>query len=100
MEKILVIDDAQDMLYSFQRSHESPERQVLTAATLAEGIETHQQLEGLRAEGCNYGQGFLFAHPGPPRPEITVYPPVGAAEPAPDAEPAAAEARKATPGRT
>ena len=39
MEKILVIDDAQDMLYSFQRSLESPERQVLTAATLAEGIE-------------------------------------------------------------
>jgi two-component system nitrogen regulation response regulator GlnG len=39
MEKILVIDDAQDMLYSFRRNLESPERRVLTAASLAEGIE-------------------------------------------------------------
>lgn len=67
---------------------------------VAEGIETRTQLDALLALGIDYGQGFLFAHPGPPRPEITVYPPVGAAEPAPDAEPAAAEARKATPGRT
>jgi two-component system nitrogen regulation response regulator GlnG len=43
MEKILVIDDAQDMLYSFRRSLESPERQVLTAASLAEGIETFRR---------------------------------------------------------
>jgi len=43
MEKILVIDDAQDMLYSFRRNLESPERQVLTAASLAEGIETFRQ---------------------------------------------------------
>ena len=43
MEKILVIDDAQDMLYSFQRSLGTPERQVLTAATLAEGIETFRR---------------------------------------------------------
>ena len=31
--------------------------------TLAEGIETHEQLEGLRAERCNLGQGFLFSGP-------------------------------------
>ena len=43
MEKILVIDDAQDMLYSFRRNLESPERQVLTAASLAEGIETFRR---------------------------------------------------------
>ena len=31
--------------------------------TLAEGIETNAQLEGLRAERCNLGQGFLFSGP-------------------------------------
>jgi diguanylate cyclase (GGDEF)-like protein/PAS domain S-box-containing protein len=36
---------------------------TLGLQTLAEGIETHQQLEGLRAEGCHHGQGFLFSGP-------------------------------------
>jgi sensor c-di-GMP phosphodiesterase-like protein len=36
---------------------------TLGLLTLAEGIETHEQLEGLRAEGCNHGQGFLFSGP-------------------------------------
>jgi diguanylate cyclase (GGDEF)-like protein len=36
---------------------------TLGLVTLAEGIETHEQLEGLRAEGCNHGQGFLFSGP-------------------------------------
>jgi diguanylate cyclase (GGDEF)-like protein/PAS domain S-box-containing protein len=36
---------------------------TLGLETLAEGIETHEQLEGLRAEGCNHGQGFLFSGP-------------------------------------
>jgi diguanylate cyclase (GGDEF)-like protein/PAS domain S-box-containing protein len=36
---------------------------TLGLATLAEGVETHQQLEGLRAEGCDQGQGFLFSGP-------------------------------------
>ena len=31
--------------------------------TLAEGIETHAQLEGLRSEQCDQGQGFLFSGP-------------------------------------
>jgi diguanylate cyclase (GGDEF)-like protein len=30
---------------------------------IAEGIETEDQLERLRAEGVDIGQGFLFAHP-------------------------------------
>jgi diguanylate cyclase (GGDEF)-like protein/PAS domain S-box-containing protein len=32
-------------------------------ATLAEGIETEEQLTHLRALGCTYGQGYLFARP-------------------------------------
>ncbi|MCP6330310.1 EAL domain-containing protein [Klebsiella pneumoniae] len=30
---------------------------------LAEGIETPDQLERLRAEGCDEGQGFLLGRP-------------------------------------
>ena len=36
---------------------------TLGLVTLAEGVETHEQLEGLRAEGCDQGQGFLFSGP-------------------------------------
>ncbi|MBD9362134.1 EAL domain-containing protein [Methylomonas fluvii] len=32
---------------------------------IAEGIETHQQLELLTAAGCDYGQGYLFSKPLP-----------------------------------
>jgi EAL domain-containing protein (putative c-di-GMP-specific phosphodiesterase class I) len=37
----------------------------LGMVTTAEGVETKQQLEILRAEGCSQVQGYLF---GPPRP--------------------------------
>jgi diguanylate cyclase (GGDEF)-like protein/PAS domain S-box-containing protein len=36
---------------------------TLGLVILAEGIETQEQLEGLRAERCKYGQGFLFSGP-------------------------------------
>ena len=36
---------------------------TLGLVTLAEGIETHEQLEALRAERCSHGQGFLFSGP-------------------------------------
>jgi predicted signal transduction protein with EAL and GGDEF domain len=34
--------------------------------TLAEGIEEHSQLEGLRHERCDSGQGFIFSRPVEP----------------------------------
>jgi predicted signal transduction protein with EAL and GGDEF domain len=37
----------------------------LGIATTAEGVETQEQLERVRAEGCTEVQGYLF---GPPRP--------------------------------
>lgn len=40
--------------------------QVLGLATVAEGIETAEQLAHLRELGCELGQGYLFARPGPP----------------------------------
>jgi len=36
---------------------------TLHIKTLAEGIETPEQLEALRCERCEWGQGFLFAEP-------------------------------------
>ena len=37
----------------------------LGIATTAEGVETKEQLDSLRAEGCTEGQGFYFGHPNP-----------------------------------
>ncbi len=39
---------------------------TLGLVTLAEGIEKQSQLEGLREENCDSGQGFIFARPGEP----------------------------------
>jgi diguanylate cyclase (GGDEF)-like protein/PAS domain S-box-containing protein len=36
---------------------------TLGLSIVAEGIETCNQLEGLRSEHCAYGQGFIFARP-------------------------------------
>jgi diguanylate cyclase (GGDEF)-like protein/PAS domain S-box-containing protein len=36
---------------------------TFSVATLAEGIETVEQLSQLRGLGCTYGQGYLFAKP-------------------------------------
>jgi EAL domain-containing protein (putative c-di-GMP-specific phosphodiesterase class I) len=33
--------------------------------TIAEGVETNEQLEILRSEGCNEVQGYLFNRPRP-----------------------------------
>ena len=37
----------------------------LSVPVLAEGVETLEQLDVLRAEGCNEAQGFFLGRPGP-----------------------------------
>ena len=44
----------------------------LGMTTLAEGIETVEELTFLRERGCRLGQGFLFSKPVPPE-EIIAY---------------------------
>ena len=39
--------------------------QGLEMTPLAEGVETQQELEFLRANGCRLAQGFLFSRPVP-----------------------------------
>ncbi len=38
---------------------------ALDVVTAAEGVETSDQLQGLRALGCNWAQGYLFSRPVP-----------------------------------
>ena len=37
----------------------------LSTDVLAEGIESRDQLDGLRALRCDFGQGYLFSRPVP-----------------------------------
>ncbi len=46
--------------------------QLLRLRTVAEGIEDVDQLSMLKLQGCDYGQGFLFAPPLPPD-EVAAY---------------------------
>jgi EAL domain-containing protein (putative c-di-GMP-specific phosphodiesterase class I) len=39
---------------------------TLGLVTLAEGIEQTGQIEGLRSEHCDHGQGYLFSRPVAP----------------------------------
>ncbi|HET6484487.1 MAG TPA: EAL domain-containing protein, partial [Actinoplanes sp.] len=45
---------------------------VLHLRTVAEGIETEEQADELRALGCDIGQGYLYARPLPPA-ELTAF---------------------------
>ncbi len=38
---------------------------ALNLSTVAEGIETREQLQTLKALGCDLGQGYLFSRPVP-----------------------------------
>jgi EAL domain-containing protein (putative c-di-GMP-specific phosphodiesterase class I) len=38
---------------------------TLGIITAAEGVETEEQLAGLRVLGCDWAQGFLFSRPVP-----------------------------------
>ena len=42
----------------------------INAHIIAEGIETKEELKVLSNSGCEYGQGFLLAYPGPMQPEV------------------------------
>jgi EAL domain-containing protein (putative c-di-GMP-specific phosphodiesterase class I) len=64
-----------DGLRAGGHAHVAGERIVATLVQLAhaldltvtaEGVETSLQAERLRAVGCDSGQGFFFAYPGPP----------------------------------
>jgi EAL domain-containing protein (putative c-di-GMP-specific phosphodiesterase class I) len=56
--------------------------QRLGAKVVAEGIETVDEYLALTDTGANYGQGYLFARPGFPLPEV-VWPPRAEGDPGP-----------------
>ena len=46
----------------------------IKAEVIAEGIETREEYEVLLDLGIDFGQGYLFAHPGVPFPEVAALP--------------------------
>jgi EAL domain-containing protein (putative c-di-GMP-specific phosphodiesterase class I) len=61
-----------------QNMHDSPSDRVVVRKTIeighelgmkvvAEGVETQEQLDFLRANGCDTAQGYLFSRPLPPK---------------------------------
>jgi EAL domain-containing protein (putative c-di-GMP-specific phosphodiesterase class I) len=39
--------------------------EALGVVTVGEGVESEGQRDALRARGCTFAQGYLFAKPGP-----------------------------------
>jgi EAL domain-containing protein (putative c-di-GMP-specific phosphodiesterase class I) len=66
---ILKIDRAFIMQMAESDENQEIVRAILTLAqnlkmqTVAEGVETKPQAQLLQSLGCNFGQGYLFAHP-------------------------------------
>ncbi len=48
--------------------------QSINASTVAEGIETREDMEVIRDLGIDFGQGYYFAKPGPPFPQLQIKP--------------------------
>lgn len=46
----------------------------LGAMVVAEGIETHEELEVVRDAGAHFGQGYLLARPATPPPPVAIPP--------------------------
>ncbi|MFH1262617.1 MAG: GGDEF domain-containing phosphodiesterase [Pseudomonadota bacterium] len=46
--------------------------QSIHAETIAEGVETKEDLRVIKELGINYAQGYYLAKPGPPFPKVTV----------------------------
>jgi EAL domain-containing protein (putative c-di-GMP-specific phosphodiesterase class I) len=46
--------------------------EALGLTTVAEGVETPEQLEALRDLGCRWAQGYHLARPGPPETVTTL----------------------------
>jgi EAL domain-containing protein (putative c-di-GMP-specific phosphodiesterase class I) len=47
---------------------------TLGIATIAEGVETWEQLEAVRAQGCHEVQGYLFGRPRPAAELASLFP--------------------------
>jgi EAL domain-containing protein (putative c-di-GMP-specific phosphodiesterase class I) len=47
---------------------------TLGIATIAEGVETREQLDAVRAQGCNEVQGYFFGRPRPPAEIVDLFP--------------------------
>ena len=62
---IISIEDNRD-LTAVMQSHRPPSAENLGMQTVAEGIETPEQLAILQALGCEYAQGYYFKPPLPP----------------------------------
>jgi EAL domain-containing protein (putative c-di-GMP-specific phosphodiesterase class I) len=47
---------------------------TLGIATIAEGVETREQLDAVRAQGCNEVQGYFFGRPRPAAEIVDLFP--------------------------
>jgi predicted signal transduction protein with EAL and GGDEF domain len=63
MGRLIRLIDSAPAASDHLRPRASRRRAWTLVETLAEGIEDPGQLQALRRQRCDQGQGFLFAHP-------------------------------------